>query len=272
MKKIVSAFSLLFLVLMLQSCQKQAHISPVNSLSESKKVEIRKTLAKGLMAYYPFTGNTLDSSGNGNNVIFNNCTPTADRYGNANGAYLFDGSTNYMQVKNSSTLNPATITVMAVVKINGFYQGTCHGNRIIQKGNSDAVNGEFFLGFDDARYTNGANCFNSFVDEAHQNVYSVYGNTPGLATQAGDFNNYLVKDRWYTFVFTYDGSTAKFYVDGELRDTYLFTAISTKNNQDVFFGRLNNSQYPYWFNGAIDEIRMYNYALTDEQVAVLSGQ
>lgn len=259
-------------MLVMVSCKKEIRQTESNQLSQNKKEEIRKTLAKGLMAYYPFAGNTLDSSGNGNNVIFNNCTATAGRYGNPDGAYLFDGSSNYMQVKNSPSLNPSKITVMAVVKINGFYQGLCHGNRIIQKGNSDAVNGEFFMGFDDARYTNGANCDGNAPDEDHQNVYGIYGNTPGLATQAGDFSNYLVAGKWYTFVFTYDGSTAKFYVDGELRDTRLFTAISTKNNQDVFFGRLNSSQYPYWFNGAIDEIRMYNYALTDEQVAVLSGK
>lgn len=259
------------LAFIFQSCKKESSIN--NSLvNASKESDIRKGLSKGLIAYYTFTGNTLDSSGNNNHVIFNNCTLTADRYGNANGAYLFDGSTNYMQVKNSPTLNPGNITVMAVVKINGFYKGPCHGNRIIQKGSSDAVNGEFFMGFDDARFSNGNNCNTSFVDEAHQNIYCVYGNTPGKAAQAGDFANYLIPSQWYTFVYTYTKGVSKFYVNGDLKGMQNFVADLTKNKQDVFFGRLDNAQYPYSFKGAIDEIRMYNYALSDEQVAVLSGK
>ena len=71
-----------------QSCKKEG-IATAKQTNASQEAEIRKSLSKGLMAYYTFTGNTLDSSGNNNNVIFNNCTPTTDRYGNPDGAYLF---------------------------------------------------------------------------------------------------------------------------------------------------------------------------------------
>ncbi len=56
----------------------------------------------GLVAYYNFNGGNLnDSSGHHNNISFNNATLTSDRLGNANNAYLFDGTSSYMTVPNS---------------------------------------------------------------------------------------------------------------------------------------------------------------------------
>ena len=57
-------------------------------------------LKDGLMAYYNFNGGNLnDSSGLNNNIVFNNAVKTTDRFGKANNAYLFDGSSSYMQVQ-----------------------------------------------------------------------------------------------------------------------------------------------------------------------------
>ncbi|MGC4037822.1 MAG: hypothetical protein QM764_17805, partial [Chitinophagaceae bacterium] len=89
-------------------------------------------LTEGLIAYYNFNGGNLnDSSGNNNNITFNNAVKTTDRFGNADNAYLFDGSSSYMSVPNSSTLNPQKISIMAIVKVSDFYTGNCHGNSIV---------------------------------------------------------------------------------------------------------------------------------------------
>src|SRR4051812_11254471 len=80
----------------------------------------------GLKAYYPFTGNANDVSGNNNNPVFNNATLTSDRLGNANSAYHFNGTNNYMQIPNSPMLNTTNkMSIVAWVKVTGFYQGTC---------------------------------------------------------------------------------------------------------------------------------------------------
>lgn len=48
---------------------------------------------QGLLAWYPFTGNALDSSGNGNNLaLMGNTALTTDRFGVANSAYRLDGN------------------------------------------------------------------------------------------------------------------------------------------------------------------------------------
>ena len=59
----------------------------------------------GLVGYWPFNGNANDVSGNGNNGTVNGATLTNDRNGNANSAYSFDGTTNYIEVADNNTLD-----------------------------------------------------------------------------------------------------------------------------------------------------------------------
>ena len=53
-------------------------------------------LTNGLVAYYPFNGNANDESGNGNNGLLIGAKPTTDRLGEANKAFLFDGTSSYI--------------------------------------------------------------------------------------------------------------------------------------------------------------------------------
>src|SRR5258706_16077985 len=91
-------------------------------------------LNQGLVAYYPFTGNANDASGNNNNPVFNNAALTTDRFGNSNSAYSFNGIDNYIRIPNNPSLNPTNqITICAWFKVMCFYQGPCHGNSILMK-------------------------------------------------------------------------------------------------------------------------------------------
>ncbi len=222
-------------------------------------------LANGLVAYYPFNGNANDASGNGNNPVFNNATLTTDRMGNANSAYHFNGIDNYIEIPNSPSINPANqISLCVYVRPTGFYLGPCHGNSIIMKGDADYLPGNYALRFDDNAYTYGNNCANSIVDTVHQNFYGVTAQA-----QSPGYLPYINKNEWYCVVFTYDGSLGKFYVDGNLTDSEYTSGLTFSNGYDLFFGKLNNSTFPYWLNGDLDEIRVYNRAINDQEVKAL---
>ena len=60
-------------------------------------------IANGLVAAYEFTGNANDVSGNGNNGVVNGATLTADRFGNPNSAYSFDGVDDRIVLSNHIT-------------------------------------------------------------------------------------------------------------------------------------------------------------------------
>jgi hypothetical protein len=79
---------------------------------------------------------------------------------------------------------------------------------------------------------------------------------------------YIKPRTWYKIAYTYDGQVAKFYVDGILRNSETISTTFTSNSDDLFFGKLNYLNYYYWFNGIIDEIRIYNKALTAHQIKI----
>jgi gliding motility-associated-like protein len=216
----------------------------------------------GLVAYYPFNGNANDQSGNNNNPIFNNATLTADRFGNPNSAYYFNGVDNYMRIPNSPSINPVgQISICAWVKVMGFYQGQCHGNNIVMKGDADYLTGNYMIRYDDYAYTNGQNCSNPVPDINHENFYGIQTIIP-----AGGYIPFIQTSQWYSVVYTCDGNTAKIYVNCELKASGPANGITFSNGYDLFLGRMNHPQFPYWFNGVMNEVRIYNRALNIDEV------
>lgn len=75
---------------------------------------------------------------------------------------------------------------------------------------------------------------------------------------------------WYHIVYTYDGTNAKIYKNG----TFLGTTTkswNTLNNSDAFDLGVGVGG-ELWFNGAIDDLQIYNYALSDSQVSNLYSE
>jgi len=277
----------------LSSCTKTTTIHDTTTVNHTDTLTVRDTtvindtvvvndtvlnrITNGLIAYYNFNGGNLnDSSGHSNNIIFNNATPTVDRFGNANNAYLFNGNGSYMQVANSASLNPNNITMYAIIKPLGFYQGTCHGNRIINKGIPDDVSGFYTMTFEPSFNGTGGVCA-SIIDSTKEIFGGGFGdNIPqGAAAGAPGISMadsvYVEKYQWYTLVYTYDGTTAKFYVNGALASSVPNPGpvTFTPNSADVYIGKTASTTYPYYFNGVIDEIRIYNRALTAQEVGYL---
>ncbi|HEY4965576.1 MAG TPA: LamG domain-containing protein [Puia sp.] len=226
-------------------------------------------LKDGLVAYYNFNGGNLnDSSGFHNNILFNNAVKTTDRFGKANNAYLFDGSSSYMQVPNSQTLNPDSITIFAIVKVNGFYLGPCADNQIVTKGDDFHVNGFYGLGF----YDFSANCGTPNVNK--ESFGGSFGDNPydGAAPYAGTDTVNVKTNQWYYVALTYDGATTKMYINGLLKDSKTRSGPFTPNAYDVFIGKSNSGLYPFYLNGVIDEVRIYNRALCAAAILQLSQE
>ena len=82
----------------------------------SSSVNVWGDLSTGLIAWYPFDGNASDMSGSGNDGTVHGPVLGIDRHGQANKAYNFDGVDDYIDLGNSTSLNPANlITVSAWV-------------------------------------------------------------------------------------------------------------------------------------------------------------
>jgi len=222
-------------------------------------------LKQGLQAYYPFDGNANDASGNNNNPVFNNATITADRFGNPNSAYHFNGVYQYMRIPNKPSLNFGDqITLSVWVRPTGFYYDICHASQLISKGGGNYNPGNYALRFDDALYSAGTGCSGSLVDTLHQNFR-------GTGTVLTPYTDYIKKDRWYNVLYTNDGKTAKLYVDCQLKYSVVFPETFT-NNEDLFFGKSDDELFPFWLNGDLDEIRIYNRVLKAEEIFALCNE
>jgi hypothetical protein len=79
----------------------------------------------------------------------------------------------------------------------------------------------------------------------------------------------IQRNNWTFVAATYDGSLMKIYINAGLDKTYPWTGgMDTNNGRPLTIGK--NNFYPwseeFWFEGAIDEVRLYNYALSQQQI------
>jgi hypothetical protein len=215
-----------------------------------------------LRAYYPFNGNANDASGNNNNPVFNNATLTADRFGRPNSAYHFNGIDNFMRIPNSRTLNLKNMITLSVwVRPTGFYHDYCHASSILTKGGGNYLPGDYALRFDDALITSGMGCSEIVADTLHQNFR-------GTGTVLVPYSPYIEKNKWYSVIYTNDGTSARLYVNCELKYTVPFRETFT-NNDDLFLGKTNDPFFNFWMNADLDDVRIYDRALTENEIASL---
>jgi gliding motility-associated-like protein len=219
-------------------------------------------LNTGKVLHLDFNGNTQDKSGNGNHAANFGATPVAGKGGVVNTAYKFNGTSNYMRVSNNATINSMTqITMCAILKPKGFYNGPCMNNQIISKNNINN-SGHYSLVYSPLN-DNGA-C-SALQDSNKCNFYSGIS-SGGCSVSAVYKAPFIKKDSWYCVVTTYDGDTAKNYVNGELRFTCKINLPLGSNSADLFIGKLDNITYPYWLNADLDDIRIYNRTLAPSEV------
>jgi hypothetical protein len=206
----------------------------------------------GLVAYYPFNGNANDESGNGNNGTVNSVTATSDRFGDVNSAYSFNGVTSNIQVPNSSSLQPLSgISVAGWITPNGYY--SMDGNTIVDKGTDDQV------GWYGLRYLHAsmkfefAVRFSTGLSIPTDWIYVLSNTTINLGT------NYFVCG-------TYDGNYIKIYVNGVQEVSLQRTGSIPQNLSPMSIGKHNLYGYSYFTKGVIDDILIYNRALSSPEI------
>ncbi|OXU15515.1 LamG-like jellyroll fold domain-containing protein [Sedimentisphaera salicampi] len=79
----------------------------------------------------------------------------------------------------------------------------------------------------------------------------------------------LTDDNWHQLVAAYDGDTRSIYIDGLLAASDNPVSHDVQTSENFLIGKTNTtSPVIEFFTGAIDEVKVYNYALTETEVAV----
>jgi type IV pilus assembly protein PilA len=222
--------------------------------------ELSQTVALGpsdgilpdhLVSYWSFDGNANDSQGTNHGSLVGSPTATSGVRGLASTAYAFNGSADYITVNHSSNLlfdNNFSISLW--FNFNGTGSPASQ-----EKMMGKAVNdpGGFYI----ARY------FNSLQ-------VSSGGNWGAIQTNWGGWTNGL----WESLILTWsrvDSSTlavtayknGSYFASGSASNLTIGTGL-------LFIGRSEDAHY---FNGKLDNVRIYNKALSaDEALAIYNSE
>lgn len=211
------------------------------------------SLQTGLVGYWPFCGNANDASGNGNNGTVNGATLTTDRFGNSGSAYSFNGSSNYIDVGNNNSLNSNIVTISAwyIAVDYGSSAQVFQGN-LVSKREQSGWGGAYQL---------------ALISNPSNLVWATYT----IAGQNGNVYSTLQPlGQWIHVVYVHDLNSARIYINGVLSGTTLVSGGLTSNNLPVWFGaRPNAGGLSHFFNGILDDIAIWNRALTASEIQQL---
>jgi len=202
----------------------------------------------GLVGYWNFDDCTAkDSSGLGNDGNLINSPKCISR--GLGKALDFDGKSNYVEVPDSQSVRVENnqITVEMWIKKANIAQSV--GN-LATKGD---VYGDITYGF----YVPSETAGNNEIDSK----FEFYN--PKQFVSFGIINN----TEWHHLAATYDGNTLKAYIDGNLFSTKATGgAIMSTNNWPLLIGGYKKNLIFDVFNGTIDEVKIFNRALSDYEI------
>lgn len=203
--------------------------------------------ASNLMGYWGFNNNINDYSGNGNNgTNSTNLFFTTDRNGASNSATIFNGTTFFVVLNSTSLGFAGTRTIACWMKTSATtYQ--C----LLTKYN-DGTGGPGL-----------SMVINSATGPNHAGLFGGIGSCNDVANGVGVNCN---DNTWHHAVGIGVGDTLKIYVDGKFKTSVV--APCTQLNATItnyVIGNNTNGNLPY--SGSMDDVGIWNRALTDCEIA-----
>jgi hypothetical protein len=187
----------------------------------------------GLVGWWPFNGNANDESGNGNHGTVNGATLTADRFGNVNQAYGFDGNDN-ISITQSMSISSMNYSFSVWTNIFQAYQSNNAPQHYIICWGCTSSGGYLNIDQDMIQYCCG-------------NFYT--------STNLNEWGHYLV---------TKNNGQINLYKNGSLVSSGINLTLEINSNLNLVFGS-TNIQTEFTI-GKIDDIGIWNRALTECEI------
>lgn len=149
----------------------------------------------GLLSYWPFSGNANDVSGNANNGTNNGAALTNDRFGNANSAYDFNGTSSNIVVPHNASLNTFPITISAWCKGSSSLGGGIVSKYVDCSSNGWSLHSDF------------AKISGYYYPSSGSNDVNFDGKTGAQS---------INDNTWHHLVATYDTTGGQLFYDGKL--------------------------------------------------------
>ncbi len=198
-----------------------------------------------LVAFYSFSGNAIDSSGFENHGVINGAQLASDRFGQANSAYLFDGQTNNITVPVTPALNfENAISVNFWMQIDEFFDREAYP---ISHGNWE-------------------NRWKVSITNKKIRWTIKTDNTANNGIKDLDSQGELQTAQYYNVCAVYDGQQVAIYIDGKINASTPWNGKLLQTPLDLMIGQALPGNTNYNFKGILDDIRIYNSALSAQEV------
>ena len=207
-------------------------ISNTPNFDSTAEYRIMKTNGTNLEASYDFNGTKYITFGFAPDKTFER-------------ALKFNGTTNYLDAGDVLNLN-SSFTVSAWIIRNNTNQ------TILSKRNS-----AFTQGYDLKINSVGKAEMSWFVGTSKKTIVS---------------NAIIPLGIWHNIGITFDGTTAKMYIDGVNSISTNLAGVPTSTTNSFLIAAADGTNPTSYFNGSIDEVRMWNIALTDAQFRYIMNQ
>ncbi len=204
------------------------------------------SVAPGKVADYTFDGDGTDATTFGNHADVSSAAATTDRFGFGNSALSFNGTSTEVTASNGAQLNSPTTTVSFWVKVNAL------------PGNSEAF--LFSYGGWQERW--------KMSLPTHGKVVWTTNHSNGISDMDAGDGNELPIGVWKQVVVVHDGTNDKIFIDGVLKATKAVAGTLNPTTKPLGIG-YNAIDGGNWFDGSIDDIGIYNFALSDAAIAAL---
>lgn len=220
---------------------------------------VQSQISSGIIAKYYFNnGNANDDKGKYHGKV-NGAVLTMDRFGNQNKAFQF-GQNQTITIPDSDSLDGM---------INQFSISFWLSSSANLNSNTNSLISKFsYCG-------GGSDAYNIYISSTNSLVSQI---NDEFGLDAYQFGKKVIADnKWHHVVVIWDKPNFKFYID-TIIDSFsrydLFNSTVSNSNEVLAFGQpiYNNCPYSYNYNEKLDDIRIYNRALTKKEVDTLFNE
>ncbi|MAZ62159.1 MAG: hypothetical protein CMB18_02535 [Euryarchaeota archaeon] len=225
----------------------------------------------GLIGYWDFddtSGNPADSS-NEAHTSSTHGDPSYGVDGHAGTAIQFDGAGDYIEIDADDAFNVTNITISAWLKLGYLFLGdgpyNMYSSGLVCRGTASGPSG--------AAINEQVWCIDLYPGASDNGTYlRFYFHETG---QPWTFTEVLTTTSldlsWNHVVATFDGTTAKIYLNGQLEASS--TSVNSgllSSNEPVYVGtRSGGGGVLSFLDASIDEVRIYNRALSQSEITIL---
>ena len=202
----------------------------------------------GLVAEYLFDGSARDTSGHGRHGVVHGATLTDDRFGRAGRAYRFNGSADFVEVTPPPPLGRESMSLSA---------WACFEKRLLTGWTNCIVSQDNGNDDDQSR-----RIFQLSASHRHVVWHRM------ICARDPECKPWTRFGEWCHYAATVEGGKHVLYLDGVKQDE-VEARFWTHPEEPLYIGRKGSGEKFFFFRGAIDDVRIYDHALSAEEVGAL---